>query len=177
MSILARFASIDVVQLTMASCIINGNFQNKKITNLRANTNLLETADWLPHNNREVTEELRRRERARSNEDDLNIQDAHRQRRETSITKVGALDTLEDVEKVFYNIKTFCSIVCDIPAMRAANSLPIVDQLMDFYAGLTGGAPFNEWLIETGGGPIFLSPSSSGPTPPTSRCLLTPAIS
>jgi len=162
----------------MASCIINGNFQNKKITNLRANTNLLETADWLPHSNREVAEELRRRERARSNEDDFNIQDAHRQRRETTITKVGALSTLEDVEKVLYNIKTFCSILCDIPAMMAANSLPILDQLMDFYAELTGGAPFNEWLVETGGGdPIFPSPSSSGSTPPTSRCPPTPARS
>ena len=148
---LARFASIDVVQETVASCIINGKFQNKKVTNLRANTTLLDTADWLPHDNKPVIEELKRRERARSSEDDLNIQDIHRQRRETTITKVGALDCLEDVEKVLYNIKILIMVICDLPAMKKAKSLPILDQLMDFYAELTGGSDFTDWLTETGG--------------------------
>ena len=149
---ITRFASIDVVQDVVAACLINGHFQTKKITNLRAKTSLLETADWLPQEDRRLIEELKRRQREGVTELDLNIQETHRQRRETTITKVGALETLEDVEKVFYNLKILCAIICNMPAMKAAKSLPVLDQLMDFYAKMTGCSDFKDWLTETGGG-------------------------
>ena len=36
--------------------------------------------------------------------------------------------------------------------MKAAKSLPVLDQLMDFYAEMTGCSDFTDWLTETGGG-------------------------
>ena len=122
-----------VVQLAMATLLINGEFAQNPVASISGEANTLVFDAYLPQAFGNLTAAIQVREQTTRNEGLMGLSDNMKTKPQTTIEKLGQITGPQSIQSAIVNINRVGDAVFNIKAMEANGGAPILLQLFKGY--------------------------------------------
>jgi hypothetical protein len=141
----SREMSMAHVSKAMASQLLLGNSATNRVTNAHNEANAVDPSAFLPQQNLTLVEEQQTKDHNFRSKIGMDVQDSHKTKISTGITRIGAITNMRDITSLCINV---CAILSAITFDTAPD--PILKSIMKSICNITLTRDWDDWLIACG---------------------------
>ena len=133
------------VSKAMASHLLLGNLATNGVTNAHNEANAVDPSAFLPQRNMTLVEEQQTKDRNSRSELGMDVQDSHKTKMSTSITRIGAITNMRDITSLCINV---CATLSAVTSDTAPD--PILKLVMKTIYNITLTRDWDNWILACG---------------------------
>ena len=137
--------SMTHVSKAMASHLLLGNLATNGVTNAHNEANAMDPSAFLPQRNLALVQEQQTKDRNFHSEIGMDVQDLHKTKISTGITRIGAITNMRDITSLCINV---CAILSAITSDTAPD--PILNLIMKTICNITLTRDWDDWITACG---------------------------